>query len=152
MDVSGLVLSGYRIKRYEIKPPKGNTIEEPMPVKPLSSGSNGQGNPSTLDYLREIIQKMSDTFGEVASEDDIVQFINHLVEQLSQDEELLAQIRNNPFSIAKQGKLPESVKMAIIRALNSYRNLAELLLKNSDTSFEQVLEMIYQVMRKKILQ
>lgn len=152
VDVSGLVLSGYRIKKYEIEPPKGNTIEEPIPVKPLSSGSNRQGNPSTLDYLREIIQKMSDTFGEVASEDDIVQFINHLVEQLSKDEELLAQIRNNPLSIAKQGKLPESVKMAIIRALNSYHNLAELLLKNSDTSFEQVLEMIYQVMRKKMLQ
>ena len=151
VDVSGLVLSGYRIKKYETEAPlpTDSTVREPSPLQPLVSGGDIQGYPSNLDYLRKIIQKMSATFGDIAPEDDIVQFVNHLVEQLQQDEELLAQIRNNPFTIAKKGKLPDAVKMAIIRAFNSYHNLAELLLKNSDKSFEQVLEMIYLAIKNK---
>lgn len=149
VDVSGLVLSGYRIQKYtEESPPPCGGVKEPIPVKPLTTGQNSQGNPSSLDYLREIIQKMSAVFGEVAPEDDILQFINHILEQLKQDDELLAQIMNNPFSIAKRGKLPDAVRMAVIRAINSYHNLAELLLKNSEQSFEQVLEMIYKAVKE----
>ncbi|STO54661.1 Uncharacterised protein [Canicola haemoglobinophilus] len=79
-----------------------------------------------------------------------MQFINHLVEQLEQDAELLAQIKANSFEIAKYGKLPDAVKKAIIRALSSYHNLADLLLKNSDKSFEQVLEMVYHLIKTKL--
>ncbi|HDR1845035.1 TPA: type I restriction endonuclease subunit R [Pasteurella multocida] len=149
VDISGLVLSGYKIKAYDITPPEPGAVNEPMPVQPLPNNAI-QGSPSSRDYLREIIKKMSDTFGDLAPEDDIIQFINHLIEQLEQDEELIAQIKANSFIIAKQGKLPDAVKKAIIRTLSSYKNLAELLLQNSERSFEQVLEMIYQAIKQRV--
>ncbi|OOS01428.1 restriction endonuclease [Canicola haemoglobinophilus] len=151
VDISGLVLSGYRINKYPTEPiaKPDDKVEEPKPIRPLPE-SNIQGEPTHLDYLREIIKQISATFGDIAPEDDIVQFINHLVEQLEQDAELLAQIKANSFEIAKYGKLPDAVKKAIIRALSSYHNLADLLLKNSDKSFEQVLEMVYHLIKTKL--
>lgn len=75
-----MVLSGYRIKKYETEapPPTDSTVREPSPLQPLVSGGDIKGYPSNLDYLRKIIQKMSATFGDIAPEDDIVQFVNHL--------------------------------------------------------------------------
>lgn len=141
-------MSGYKINPYKINPDPTGEINEPNPVQPLP-GNSSQANPTSLDYLREIIKRMSSTFGDIAPEDDIVQFINHLIEQLEKDEEVLAQIKSNSFDIAKQGKLPKAVEKAIIQALGSYQKLAELLLKNSETSFKQVLEMIYHMIKTK---
>jgi type I restriction enzyme R subunit len=103
--------------------------------------------PTKLSYLREIVQLISETFGDLSTREEQVVYINHLTTILRKNDTVMAQIKNNPKEIAMQGNLPRAARSAIMQALSSHQKLSSLLLRDSDQALDSVIYILYQLLR-----
>ena len=131
IDISGLVLTGFGIFKKKLKTDDTDHPEadEPQPLAPIQGTANGDLQPNKMTYLKEVIELIAQTFGDISTREEQVVYINHLVTILRNNDVVMAQIENNPESTALQGNLPSATKGAIIQALTSHQDLSALLLK-----------------------
>lgn len=150
IDVTGLVLTGYGIfkRKTDGQPDSTNNPDgSDLPLMPLVGKTNSDIAPTKLSYLREIVQLISETFGDLSTRDEQVVYINHLTTILRKNDTVMAQIENNPKEIAMQGNLPSAAKSAIMQALSSHQKLSGLLLKDSDQALDNVIFILYQLLK-----
>ncbi len=147
IDVSGLVLTGYGIFKRKTETPADNIDESDLPLTPIMGTKNSDIAPTKLNYLREIVQLISQTFGDLSTREEQVVYINHLTTILRKNDTVMAQIKNNPKEIAMQGNLPRAARSAIMQALSSHQKLSSLLLKDSDQALDSVIYILYQLLR-----
>ncbi|MGQ5719648.1 type I restriction endonuclease subunit R [Pseudochrobactrum asaccharolyticum] len=147
IDVSGLVLTGYGIFKRKTDTPADNSDESDLPLTPIMGTKNSDIAPTKLSYLREIVQLISETFGDLSTREEQIVYINHLTTILRKNDTVMAQIKNNPKEIAIQGNLPRAARSAIMQALSSHQKLSSLLLRDSDQALESVLFILYQLLK-----
>lgn len=150
IDISGLVLTGFGI--FKKKLPDGDIIDLPdeessQTLHPIQGTSNGDVQPSKMAYLKEVIELIAQTFGDISTREEQVVYINHLATILRNNDIVMAQIENNPESTALQGNLPSATKGAIIQALTSHQDLSALLLKTDDQAMQNVVRVLYQLLK-----
>jgi type I restriction enzyme R subunit len=147
IDVSGLILTGYGIFKRKSDTPADDSDEANLPLTPIMGTKNSDIAPTKLSYLREIVQLISETFGDLSTREEQVVYINHLTTILRKNDTVMAQIKNNPKEIAMQGNLPRAARSAIMQALSSHQKLSSLLLRDSDQALDSVIYILYQLLR-----
>lgn len=100
-----------------------------------------------MTYLKEVIDLIAQTFGDISTREEQVVYINHLVTILRNNDVVMAQIENNPESTALQGNLPSATKGAIIQALTSHQDLSALLLKTDAQAMQNVIKVLYKLLK-----
>jgi type I restriction enzyme R subunit len=147
IDVCGLILTGYGIFKRKSDTPADDSDEANLPLTPIMGTKNSDIAPTKLSYLREIVQLISETFGDLSTREEQVVYINHLTTILRKNDTVMAQIKNNPKEIAMQGNLPRAARSAIMQALSSHQKLSSLLLRDSDQALDSVIYILYQLLR-----
>ena len=101
-----------------------------------------------MTYLTEVIELIAQSFGDISTREEQVVYINHLATILRKNDVVMAQIENNPKSTALQGNLPTAAKGAIIQALTSHQELSSLLLKTDDQAMDNVIKVLYTLLKE----
>ena len=151
IDISGLVLTGFGIFKKKFKT-EGDTDEpeedRSQPLVPIQGTANGDLEPTKMTYLKEIIELIAQTFGDISTREQQVVYTNHLVTILRNNDVVMAQIENNPESTALQGNLPSAAKGAIIQALASHQELSALLLKTDAQAMQNLIKVLYKLLKE----
>lgn len=145
VDLTGLVLSGYEIK-------KGTTILAPAPdpeepiLQPMGAGGGG-GPAAKPVYLIELIERLNKLFGTAAPTKDQAQFVNHVLAITGENKVVMAQVEKADKDLAMKGNLPGAVQGAVVRAMTSNNKLAAVLMKNDRQAMGILTNLIYDLLR-----
>ena len=129
VDLQGLLLTGFDIKAKEDNPTAGNEPEALMPMGP----GGGKGAVGTPVYITEIIEKLNGLFGEATPLKDRAVFADQTLSILAENSLVMAQVETNEKDQALKGSLPGAVMNAVVRAMTSHSEIAELLLRDPQT-------------------
>ena len=144
VDVSALVLTGFDIKPKDMPAP-GEAEDEALILKPVGPGGGGQA-PVPL-YLRQLIAKLNSIFGEATPLTDKVAFVNHIADIAREDTNTMAQVENNPRSVAMEGNIKGTVQAAVVRAMTSHSDLAEHVMKHDQQAMAPLIGLIYEMLK-----
>jgi type I restriction enzyme, R subunit len=152
IDISGLVLTGFGIFKKKVNT-DGNTdhpeADGPQPLAPIQGTANGDLQPTKMTYLKEVIELIAQTFGDISNREEQVLYINHLLTILRKNDVVMAQIESNQAEeIVLQGNLPSATKGAIIKALTSHQDLSALLLKTDAQAMQNVIKVLYKLLKE----
>lgn len=143
VDLKGLVLTGFDIKRRDDKPEgKGQSLI----LKPVGpGGQTAKGDDPS--YLKEIIDRLNRLFGNATPLLDQATFVNHIVGITKENDVVVAQVESNSREQALKGSLPGVVQQAVVRALSSHQKLAGQVLKSDRQAMSALTDIIYELIR-----
>ncbi|MCP5230815.1 MAG: type I restriction endonuclease subunit R [Zoogloeaceae bacterium] len=144
VDLHGLVLSGYDINARDDVPEED---PESPTLKPVGPG--GTGKPDQPNYLKEIIERLNQLFGDATPLRDQAVFVNHIVSIAQENDVVMAQVENNTREQALKGNLPGAVQQGVVRALSSHQKLATQVLKADRQAMSALTDLIYELIRER---
>lgn len=145
VDVSALVLTGFDLKPKDRPGTDEEPDEDALVLKPVGPGGGGQA--AVPVYLRQVIARLNAICGEATPLTDRVAFVNHLADITREDENTMAQIANNPRDVAMNGNIKGVVQAAVVRAMQSHQELAELLLRQDQQAMAPLTALIYDLVK-----
>ncbi len=146
VDVSALVLTGFDIKPTD-KPGTDEGDDDSLILKPVGPGGGGQ--PPMPVYLRQIIAKLNSIFGEATALTDKIAFVNHIADIAREDRNTMAQVDNNPRSVAMEGNIKGTVEAAVVRAMQSHMDLAEHVMKHDQQAMDPLIGLVYELLKSR---
>jgi type I restriction enzyme R subunit len=144
VDLKGLVLTGFDIKRRDDAP---KTEDEVPVLTPVGSGGAGSAGDAP-QFLHDIIEKLNHLFGEATPLRDQAVFVNHIAAIARENDVVMAQVENNSREQALKGNLPGAVQQGVVRALTSHQKLATLVLKSDRQALTALTDLIYDLIRE----
>ncbi len=144
VDLKGLVLTGFDIKRQDDHPDGDDASPILQPLGPGSGGSIGDAP----QFLHDIIEKLNHLFGEATPLRDQAVFVNHIAAIARENDMVMAQVENNSREQALKGNLPGAVQQGVVRALTSHQKLATLVLKSDRQALTALTDLIYDLIRE----
>lgn len=144
IDLSGLVLAGYKINPLNDNDEDG----EKETLKPIAIN---EADPSDREkeFIRQIIARMNDLFGDVADDMGQRHLTAHVVNIAKSNEQVSEQVEKNTKNQALQGDLPNIVKKATVDAMRSHNDLARVLLKDQQ-NMDAFLGLVYDIMKSDV--
>lgn len=143
VDLKGLVLTGFDIKRNADDPSGDDKAPVLKPVGPGGGGSAGDDP----HFLHEIIARLNHLFGDATPLRDQATFVNHIAAITRENDVVMAQVENNTREQALKGNLPGAVQQGVVRALTSHQQLATLVLKSDRQAMAALTDVIYELIR-----
>lgn len=125
IDLTGLALVGFKLR----KQPSVEEKEEKHGLKPIEA-NDAEPSDREKEFIRQIIARMNDLFGDVADEMGQHHFTNHVVAVTRTNERVIDQVQKNTKEQALQGDLPTVVQQATVEAMKTHNDLARSLLKD----------------------
>jgi type I restriction enzyme R subunit len=125
IDLTGLVLAGYKLHAQKDAQEEG----EKYTLKPIEV-NEADPNDREKEFLRQIIARMNDLFGDVAPDPGQRHFTMQVAVAVSNTPRVVEQVEKNSKDQALQGALPEVVRQATVDARRTHNDLASSLLKD----------------------
>ena len=143
VDLTGLVLTGYEIRRLN---EEGEDDSDPGKLKPIGVNESDPTD-REKEFLSEIISRMNDLFGDVSDDAGQRHFVVQVANIVGDNKVVAEQIEKNTRAQALQGDLPGQVKEATVKAMQSHDELARAILSDPQnmTSF---FGLIYDVLKR----
>lgn len=141
IDLSGLVLSGFKIKGGSKVSEEGAKYE----LKPIGPNETDPSD-REKEFITQIIARMNELFGDIS--DDLGQrhFTSQIADIAKQHERVSEQVEINTKEQALQGDLPQVVRAATVEAMKSHSDLARVLLKDQQ-NMDEFFSLIYDIMK-----
>jgi len=144
IDISGLQMVQYGIlkgeQRYGVKDPVGREVaDEAIPLKPRGAGGQAEPRDREKELLSELIKRLNEVFAADLDDTDKIVFVVHIAEKLRQNQQVVAQVRNNTREQALKGDLPNAAMQAIAGAMTSHRTLAKDMLRSEHDGRRELL-------------
>ena len=142
VDVSGILLSGYSLVAGKTVMPD---LSKDAP-KLASLPESAQATEGELPiFLREIVEKLNNLFGELASQDVQFNFVNGIANEMRKDPEVMLQVEHNTPDAAKLGKLASSLPARMLTLLGDYKNLVAYIAQNASAK-EPLVDLVYDLL------
>lgn len=141
IDLSALVMTGYEIKPETV--PDG--VKEEMPLEPIKP-DDGTGNDREKAFLKEIIKRINDLFGDIAPIVDQKHFTAQIAQKTQANDLVNEQINQNTKAQAMTGDLPSIVTQSVIQAMASHDAIARTLLKDQQ-SMKNFVGIVYDLVK-----
>lgn len=133
VDISELALTHYRLtKRSEQKLRLADNQGE-YGLKPGSDIGTGKAHDPEKKKLSEIIDALNSLFGAEVSEADQLQFLNIIVERISRQDDVMAQINNHTPNQVMHGLFPKRVVETILDTMTINEQLSLGVLDNEES-------------------
>ena len=151
VDLRGITLTGYDIKAREPSGGEdggqgGDDPDSRTTLQPIGPG--GATRPGTTPaYLKEIIERLNNLFGDAAPLSDKINFVNQIASIARESDVVMAQVKENPKEQALKGNLPGAVQKAVIRSMHSNSSLAKLVLKEDSQAISILTSTIYDLLK-----
>lgn len=141
IDLSALVMTGYDIKPESLP----NEVKEDLTLLPIEP-DDGTGNDREKEFLKEIIERINQLFGDVAPSSNQKFFTAQIVESTKGNDIVVEQINQNTKSQALAGDLESVVTQSVIQAMASHDAIARTLLKDQQ-SMKNFVGIIYDLVK-----
>ncbi|RZO84001.1 MAG: type I restriction endonuclease subunit R [Oceanococcus sp.] len=136
LDLTGLTMTHYRLQ--EKRTQWLNLREEGGEYEGLK-GTDSLGGHAPKDQktekLAEILERLNDLFAAEGLDDkDVVQVVDSIAAQLSKNEKVVAQVKNNSFEQAMLGDFPGAVDAAVIGSMSGHQKAGGRYLSDKDVA------------------
>ena len=119
--------------------------EGEYPLKPGSAIGTGKAHDPEKQRLSEIIQALNDLFGAEVSDDDQVQFLNTIVQRISRQDDVMAQVNNHTPDQVMHGLFPKRVVDTVLDAMTDHEKLS-LEVLDSEKSGRQFAQIVLETL------
>ncbi len=144
IDLSGLILNGYKITAIEGEfGDKG----EVQTLKPIGA-NDSEATDREKEFLTNIIAKMNDLFGDVSDNQGQKDILNQHSNMVMKNQNIIDQMEQNQKEDVLEGDLTVVVKKAIVKAMKSNGDLSRQLLKD-EQSMEAYVDLVYETVKFK---
>ena len=133
VDLTGLVLTGYKIKKLD----EPDEVREPDTLKPI--GPTGPDGPPDREkeFLADLLKRMNELCGDIFdNEDEKIHYIKHIAMLVLKNQNVKEQILKNGKQQALNGDLRQAVTVAIAKSRKNYNSMSNVLLKDEHTKAE----------------
>ena len=148
MDLGALTLTHFKAS-------KGGTLvgipgdEETPELNPMTDNGLRDARDREKKYLSELIEKLNDAFGKDISDKDKVAFAVHVSENLRDNTQVMAQVKNAIRDDAMKADLPMAINAAIAGAMLTHQSLATKLLSHEgEPARDLFLAVVYEMLKK----
>lgn len=138
IDLSGLVLKGYAIKRRDM--PGEANAEQLQPI----GANESEATDREKKFLNELVEQASQLFGDITPQDSQLYLTFQIANEVMKNEKCVEQIANNSREQAIKGEMSDFIKQQVVKAMNNQNANARTLLKDSD-NMESFIGMIHDV-------
>jgi len=142
VDLSALVLKGYKITKIDDSKPKTTPDGKLTGIKP----NDHEASDREKEFLASIISRLNSLFGDTSDDDGQRHFVNQIANGIINNKEVNEQIIKNTKDQALSGDLPDAVKKIIIKAMRSHQDLSRVTLKDEQT-MEAFVSLIFDVVK-----
>lgn len=130
IDVSELSLTHYRLTKRQEQQLRLADNQGEYSLRPGSEIGSGKAHDPEKKRLSEVIQSLNDLFGAEVSDDDQVQFLNTIVQRISREDDVMAQVNNHSAEQVMHGLFPARVTNTVINAMTDHEKLSLDVLNN----------------------
>jgi len=126
IDLSGLVLKGYAIKKRN-----GEVVGEAETLKPLVANTS-DANDREKQFLNEILLRINEEFGGATPENSAVYFVSQVMSHITTDENnnVVDQVKNNTRATALSGDISDLVRDSVVKTMTSNMQNAQAALSD----------------------
>lgn len=143
-DLTSVMLTHYDIKALQKPEPK--TTEEAEPLRPISGNGAREPNGKLPEFLRDILDQVSNFAGDTASVEDALAYCYTVSDKVSQNEVAKYQVLNNNRETAKMGAMTNAVTQAVFDLLAQNKVFAAMVAKNPAKK-DELLNIVYSLIR-----
>lgn len=140
VDLSGLLLTGYGIRKVE-----GEDEGEKETLKPYTINET-DATDREKEFLSEFINRMNDIFGDISDDLGQSHFTTQIIKIAKGNSLVTEQMEKNTKSQALQGDFPKVIREAIVQAMRSHSGLARLLLSDPQ-NMESYYSLAYDILK-----
>jgi len=141
IDLNGLVLTGYEIRKVTNDSPEG----EKNSLKPLGANESDPTD-REKEFMLEIISRMNEIFGDISNEDGQKYFTSQIASMTKKNDVVSEQVEKNTKEQALQGDILDSVTRSTVEAMSSHGDLARSLLKDQE-SMVKFVGLVYDIVK-----
>ena len=143
IDLSSLVLTNYEIKSNSV--PDG--VKEDLLLESIKP-DGGTGNDREKEFLKDIIKRINELFGDIAPVVDQKHFAAQIAQKTQENDLVNEQINavQNTKAQAMTGDLASAVTQSVIQAMASHDAIARTLLKDQQ-SMKDFVGIIYDLVK-----
>jgi type I restriction enzyme, R subunit len=125
IDLSGLVLTGYSIrKRKDEAGGEGDTL------KPIGAGGSDP-NDREKEFLSQIISRLNEVFGDIGDDIAQVSLTKEIISRIDEDEVVSEQLKKNTKEQALEGDIKSFVKKQLISSRGVRDKLVRMLMSDN---------------------
>lgn len=123
IDLSAVMLSHYHLKAKRtqdlaLKANAGTGLEG------IASLGSAKPKEEKKNFLSELLERMNDLFGTEVTEGDKLDWVQGMVNKLSENGPLMEQVRNNPRESILHGDFPGAVDEAVIGRMETQQGMS----------------------------
>ena len=147
IDISELSLTHYRLTKRQEQQLRLADNQGEHSLKPGSGIGSGKAHDSEKQRLSEVIQSLNDLFGAEVSDEDQIRFINTIVQRISREDDVMAQVNSHSAEQVMHGLFPGRVTNTVINAMTDHEKLS-LDVLNNETSEHQFALLVLKLLKK----
>ncbi|MAF31488.1 MAG: restriction endonuclease subunit R [Magnetococcales bacterium] len=146
VDLSDVMMTHYRLHEQRSQDLKLDGTGEKLRAAKIDSGAKPKDKQTA--FLQEIIERMNDLFiEEDLTESDMISYAHTIAGKISENEDVMDQLRNNTKEQVMLGKFPESIQQAVIESMDAHDNMATKVLSSEQVA-RGFAELMFDVLMK----
>lgn len=146
VDVGELQLTHYRLSKRAEQQLRLSEEHGEYQLKPGSDVGSGKPHDPEKKHLSEIIEALNDIFGAEVNDDDQLQFLTGIVQRISRQEDVMAQVNNHSVDQVMHGLFPKRVRETVLDAMTDHEKLSVEVL-DSETKTQAFALMILKMLK-----
>ncbi|MGL1892168.1 MAG: DEAD/DEAH box helicase family protein [Spirochaetaceae bacterium] len=132
IDIDGVFLSHYRLTKIREQSIKLKE-NDPSYLTPGQEMGSGKGKSKKEDYLSVIVTKLNEIFtDENLTDKDKLNFYRTQVEKMSENNQVMTQVKNNSRAQALLGDFPKAVENAVMDSGDAFSSMQMHLFSNPE--------------------
>jgi len=124
IDLSGMLLTHYNLKSRRTQDLKLKEDAEGYGLNGITAVGSAKAKENPKDFLSHILEQMNDLFGVETTDGDKLTLLQGAVAKISENEAVMAQVRNNTEAQIMLGDFPKAMTDAMIESMGSYQALS----------------------------
>ena len=148
IDLSSVILTGYKLKPEEItppNPPKGG--DGTKPLNPITGGGSNEPKGKLPEYLADILDAISNFAGDLANTQDALNYCTSIADKVGTSEVVREQVKNNTRDIAKLGQMGTAVETAVLDLLEQNQKLTTMVVSDRAKQ-DELMNIIYAMLKE----
>ncbi|MBM7455265.1 type I restriction enzyme R subunit [Oceanisphaera litoralis] len=134
IDLSAVVLSHYHLKARRTQDLKLREDAAGYGLQGVSAVGSATPKEEKKDYLSQILEQLNDLFGLETTDGDKLTLLQGAMAKISENDTVMAQVRNNSNEQIMLGDFPKAMEQAMIDSMGSYQHLSMQYLSDPDVA------------------
>lgn len=124
IDISSVVLTHYNLKAKRTQDLQLKENAGGYGLQGVTAVGSAKPKEQKKDYLSHIVEQLNDLFGTETTDGDKLTLLQGVVTKISENDVVMAQVRNNSKEQVMLGDFPKAMEQAMIESMGAYQKHA----------------------------